>query len=200
MIESQLRTKALLVDVARQLFAEKGFGATTMNDIAELSNKGRRTLYTYFKSKEEIYSAVIKTELNIISDNLKSVVGRRDLDPDEKLVQYINVRMDAVKDVVIRNGELKAEFFLNTQLVEKVRRRLDFHEKNILKDILIEGMEKGMFERRDPEFAALCMHYCLKGFELPYIRGEFDRITLRKRELIIDMLMNGLRRRHRTVV
>ncbi len=94
---------------------------------------------------------------------------------------------------------MKAEFFLNTQLVEKVRRRLDFHEKNILKDILIEGMEKGMFERRDPEFAALCMHYCLKGFELPYIRGEFDRITLRKRELINDMLMNGLRRRHRPV-
>ncbi|MCQ2193262.1 MAG: TetR/AcrR family transcriptional regulator [Paludibacteraceae bacterium] len=187
----------MLVDVARQLFAEKGFGATTMNDIALKSEKGRRTLYTYFKSKDEIYTAVIKTELNLLSDNLKTVVARKDLDPDEKLVQYINVRMDAVKDVVVRNGELKAEFFLNMQHVEKVRRRLDFHEKNILKEILIEGMDKGMFERRDPEFAAVCMHYCLKGFELPYIRGEFDRISLRKRELIIDMLMNGLRRRRR---
>lgn len=199
MIESQFRTKALLVDVARQLFAEKGFGATTMNDIALKSEKGRRTLYTYFKSKEEIYSAVIKTELNLLSENLRSVVAKTDLNPDEKLVQYINVRMDAVKDIVMRNGELKAEFFLNMQQVEKVRRRLDFHEKNILKDILKEGMEKGMFERRDPEFAALCMHYCLKGFELPYIRGEFDRITLRKRELIIDMLMNGLRKRRRSI-
>lgn len=44
-----LKTRAKLVDVARQLFAKKGVEATTMNDIALASKKGRRTLYTYFK-------------------------------------------------------------------------------------------------------------------------------------------------------
>ena len=48
------KTKAKLVDVARQLFAKMGVENTTMNDIALASKKGRRTLYTYFKSKEEI--------------------------------------------------------------------------------------------------------------------------------------------------
>ena len=54
------KTRNLLVDIARQLFAKKGFENTTMNDIAIASEKGRRTLYTYFKSKEEIYYAVIQ--------------------------------------------------------------------------------------------------------------------------------------------
>ena len=45
------KTKTNLVDIARQLFAKQGFENTTMNDIAQASGKGRRTLYTYFKNK-----------------------------------------------------------------------------------------------------------------------------------------------------
>ena len=50
---SILKTRQKLVDIARQLFAKKGIEGTTMNDIAVASGKGRRTLYTYFKSKED---------------------------------------------------------------------------------------------------------------------------------------------------
>ena len=54
------KTRQKLVDVARQLFAKNGIANTTMNDIAKASGKGRRTLYTYFKSKDDVYSAVIR--------------------------------------------------------------------------------------------------------------------------------------------
>ena len=57
-----VRTRELLIDVARQLFARQGVAATTMNDIAEASGKGRRTIYTYFKNKNEIYWAVVEAE------------------------------------------------------------------------------------------------------------------------------------------
>ena len=67
------KTKAKLVDVARQLFAKMGVENTTMNDIALASKKGRRTLYTYFKSKDEIYLAVVESELDILSDMMKRV-------------------------------------------------------------------------------------------------------------------------------
>ena len=49
------KTKDKLIDVARKLFAQKGVENTTMNDIAIASGFGRRTLYTYFDSKEEIF-------------------------------------------------------------------------------------------------------------------------------------------------
>ena len=58
------KTREMLVDVARQLFARMGVDNTTMNDIAQASRKGRRTLYTYFKSKNEIYLAVVESELD----------------------------------------------------------------------------------------------------------------------------------------
>ena len=61
-IMSISKTRQKLVDVARQLFAKNGLENTTMNDIAQASGKGRRTLYTYFKSKEDIYFAVIESE------------------------------------------------------------------------------------------------------------------------------------------
>ena len=71
------KTRQLLVDVARQLFAKNGLENTTMNDIAQASGKGRRTLYTYFKSKDDIYYAVIETELERLSDKLDEVAAAR---------------------------------------------------------------------------------------------------------------------------
>ena len=58
-----VKTKDLMIEVARQLFARVGFTNTTMNDIADASKKGRRTLYTYFRNKDEIFQAVIELEL-----------------------------------------------------------------------------------------------------------------------------------------
>ena len=48
------KTRDKLIEVARQLFVHKGIENTTMNDIANASDKGRRTIYTYFKNKKEI--------------------------------------------------------------------------------------------------------------------------------------------------
>ena len=50
MKELMSKTRKILVDTARQLFAQKGIDNTTMNNIALASGKGRRTLYTYFRS------------------------------------------------------------------------------------------------------------------------------------------------------
>ncbi|NLA63787.1 MAG: helix-turn-helix transcriptional regulator, partial [Bacteroidales bacterium] len=43
---TSVNTKQLFMEKARQLFAKSGFENTTMNDIAEASQRGRRTLYT----------------------------------------------------------------------------------------------------------------------------------------------------------
>ena len=75
------KTTAKLVDVARQLFAKNGVDDTTMNDIAVASKKGRRTLYTYFKSKEDIYMAVVESELEMLSGAMEKV-AEQDIAPD----------------------------------------------------------------------------------------------------------------------
>ena len=76
------KTRQKLVDVARQLFAKNGIANTTMNDIAVASGKGRRTLYTYFSRKEDVYYTVIESELERLSDKL-------DEPKEEKMVSLI---------------------------------------------------------------------------------------------------------------
>ncbi len=165
------KTKAKLVDVARQLFAKMGVENTTMNDIALASKKGRRTLYTYFKSKEDIYMAVVETELDILSDMMKRV-AEKDISPDEKMMEMLYTRLDAVKEVVFRNGTLRANFFRDIWRVEKVRKRFDAKEIQLFEDVLREGVEKGVFQIDDIEMTAAIVHYSVKGIEVPYIRGQ----------------------------
>lgn len=168
---SAAKTKAKLVDAARQLFAKKGVENTTMNDIALASHKGRRTLYTYFRSKEDIYMAVAESELDILSDMLKRVV-EKDISPDEKVIEMIYTRLNAVKEVVFRNGTLRADFFRDIWRVETIRKRFDAREIQLFRDVLREGVDKGVFQIDDVDMTAELVHYCLKGVEVPYIRGQ----------------------------
>ena len=162
------KTKAKLVDVARQLFAKMGVENTTMNDIALTSKKGRRTLYTYFKSKDEIYLAVVESELDILSDMMKRVADKN-ISPDDKLLELIYTRLDAVKEVVYRNGTLRAYFFRDIWRVEKVRKRFDAKEIQLFKDVLREGVEKGVFQVDDIDMTAELVHYSVKGLSLIHI-------------------------------
>ncbi len=165
------KTKAKLVDVARQLFAKMGVENTTMNDIALASKKGRRTLYTYFKSKEEIYAAVVESELDILSDVMRRV-AEKNISPDQKILEMIYTRLDAVKEAVYRNGTLRAVFFRDIWRVEKVRKKFDSKEILLFKGVLQEGKEKGVFQIDDVDMTATLVHYCVKGIEVPYIRGQ----------------------------
>lgn len=165
---SVCKTRQLLVDVARELFAKKGLEATTMNDIAAASQKGRRTLYTYFRSKEEIYSAVIGTELERLSEKLDQVANSNK-SPEEKIFNLAYTHLDQIKEAVARNGSLRAEFFRNILLVEKVRRAFDMEEILILRRIIAEGIGMGLFKVENVNLMADLIHFAIKGVEVPYI-------------------------------
>ena len=165
------KTRAKLVDIARQLFARNGVNETTMNDIAVASQKGRRTLYTYFKSKEEIYMAVVESELEMLSEALEKVASEK-ISPDLKILKMIETHLDTIKLIVRRNGTLRASFFRDIWRVERVRRKFNLNEINLFKQILIEGKEQGLFNVDNVDILANILHYCIKGIEVPYIRGK----------------------------
>lgn len=166
-----LKTRAKLVDVARQLFAKKGVEATTMNDIAVASKKGRRTLYTYFKSKDQIYMAVVESELKMLSDTMDKVAKKPTV-PDKKILELITTHLDIIKMAVYRNGTLRADFFRDIWRVETMRKYFDNNEIKLFREVLREGKEQGLFDIDNVEITADILHYCIKGIEVPYIRGQ----------------------------
>ena len=167
-----LKTKQLLVDIARQLFAKQGFESTTMNDIAVTSKKGRRTLYTYFNSKEDIYYAVIQTELERLSESMEEG-AQKNIAPEEKLVQLVFNHLNVIKEAVNRNGYLRAEFFRDVWKVEAVRKEFDKNEIALIRRIMNEGNDRGSFEIKNVRLMAEIFHFCLKGCEVPFIYGRF---------------------------
>lgn len=166
-----LKTRAKLVDVARQLFAKKGVEDTTMNDIAIASKKGRRTLYTYFKSKEEIYMAVVEAEIEMLYETLRKV-AQKDISPEKKILELIFTHLETTKTIVYRNGTLRADFFRDIWKVEAERKDFDIKEVALFRKILQEGKDSGIFDIDDVEITASILHFCIKGIEVPFIRGQ----------------------------
>ena len=165
------KTRQILIDVARQMFAKNGLEGTTMNDIAAASGKGRRTLYTYFNRKEDVYSAVIESELERLSDKLDEVAAMK-MRPQEKIVELIYTHLSQIRETVVRNGNLRAEFFRNIWMVEKVRKKFDAVEIAIFRRVYAEGNEMGEFDMENVDIVADITHYCIKGLEVPYIYGR----------------------------
>jgi AcrR family transcriptional regulator len=188
-------TREKLVDVARQLFARMGVDNTTMNDIAQASQKGRRTLYTYFKNKNDIYQAVVETEVGKLYNMLLDVASK-ELPADEKLMAFIYARLDAVKAIVFRNGTLRANFFRDIWRVEKVRKDFDTREVELIKHILDDGIKEGVFEMPDAGVTALVLHYALKGLEVPYIRGLMGDALMqriKRKDNVLNLVFNGIK-------
>ena len=190
-----LKTRDKLIEIARQLFAKQGIENTTMNDIASASEKGRRTIYTYFRNKRAIYNAVVKTESDKIVEKLADLVNKPE-PVEQKLMDFIFVRFEAIKESVTRNGTLKAGFFMDLRKVERARRNTTSQEANILKQILTEGVMQGIFHIKHVEQTATVMILSLQGLYVPYIRDSFADLGIEKlklREYIKDFILYGIK-------
>ena len=190
------KTRTLLIEKARELFAKYGFDNTTMNDIAEASQKGRRTLYTYFSNKKEIYDAAIASELETLYVQLNEALGKEET-ASNKLLLYFGTRLEVIKEVVTRNGTLRGDFFRDIFRVENVRKTFDKKEISFLKMILDEGLESDEFDLTDSLKTARILHYALKGLEVPYIRGVMtgnprDSID---RDTIANLIFIGIKKK-----
>ena len=185
------KTRQRLVEVARELFARKGLEATTMNDIAVASQRGRRTLYTYFRNKEEVYSAVIESELERLSVEMDHVAAL-DIAPEQKILLLIYTHLRMIKEAVTRNGSLRAEFFRNIWMVERVRKAYDAEERHIIRAILQEGIDRKSFRIDNVGLMTDIIHYTAKGLEVPYI---YDRLGIGLTEEESKPIVMGVIRR-----
>lgn len=188
------KTREKFIEVARQLFARKGVENTTMNDIASASSKGRRTIYTYFKSKTEIFNAVIDSETEKILSRLRVILSKP-LTPEEKLREYVAARFDAMKDIVGRNGSLRAGFFRDVRKVGRAQRLIAAKEVALLSDILEEGVAKGQFVVADIRKQAIIIIHAVQGLVVPFIRDSLadEGITPEEiKESLADMILRGI--------
>ena len=92
--------------------------------------------------------------------------------PQDKIIELIYTHLSMIRETVVRNGNLRAEFFRNIWMVEKVRKHFDDAEIELFRKVYTEGKEDGEFDIDNIELVADITHYCIKGLEVPYIYGR----------------------------
>ena len=166
-----------------------------MNDIAAASDKGRRTIYTYFKNKREIYNAVIERESDRQVERLR-LTAQSDLAPEEKLRRFLIGRFDTIDDVSSYHpGTIRSLFSLDFKRVERIRRMATVKEREILKEILNEGVRKGSFSRMQADRLEALLTMVFQGAYYCMIKGNLEEGAAELEELrrdVVDFVMDSI--------
>jgi len=181
-----------LVQAARQVFMRYGFKKTALDDIAKEARKGKSTIYYYFKSKDEIFKAVIEAESEIRNQTIDEQVSAVE-DPQQKLRTYIFVRLLSLKKVdnyyeAIKNDLLDNLYFINSLRIKHLDSEVTF-----VKNLLQEGIDKGVYTIQNPELTARTLVTLLQGFEVPLIQKNLTDEEIQKSiDEMLNILFHGI--------
>lgn len=189
------KTRDKLIEVARQLFANKGVENTTMNDIAAASEKGRRTIYTYFKNKREIYNAVVERQSERMVENLRNIASST-LEPVQKLEQYLNQRFQLVVDYAPRHDMVLRHIFdRDLRRMERVHKLAAIKESEMFRKLLDEGIAKGAFDPVQAERLLKVHPILFQGVDFCVMCDSTDTSgisVLDSREAVVKFLVAGI--------
>jgi AcrR family transcriptional regulator len=169
----------MILDVARDCFLSLGYAATSMSAIAARLGGSKGTLYNYFKSKEELFAAMMERQCGELSEILFDVSSVGD-DPQVRLTHYgrsfLELLMSplplAIQRLVVaeseRFPELGRAFYDSGPRYVMIR----------IGDYLTELMDQGKLRRADPLVAA--QHFkdlTMSGVYQPRLWGVIGDLT-----------------------
>lgn len=190
---------AEIMAAALDLFVERGFAATRLDEVAARAGVSKGTLYLYFSSKEELFKAVIQQGILPVLEQGEEMLAQHRGDTASLLRDLINRWWEAVGETKLA-GILKLIVADAGNFPEVARY---FHENvsqgidELLGKVLQAGIEKGEFRPVDIDsaidaIAAPILMRALWEYSIaPYCsRGQKDSKVYLSTNL--DMLLNGL--------
>lgn len=184
-----------IIGIASDVFAKFGFKKTTVDDIAQALRKGKSSIYYYFKSKDEIFEAVVDREADVLRKKVKDI-QKSSLNAMQKLREVIKLRMEVVRDMANYYSLLKNNDLSNLTFAEKLRNKFNDEEVVIVKGLLQEGIDTGLFKVKDTELSAIAIITAMRGLEIPLLvtspkADDLDTII----DDMLDILFYGLVKR-----
>ncbi|MEY9864851.1 AcrR family transcriptional regulator [Peribacillus sp. B2I2] len=86
----------MIIDKSVELFAEKGYHATSVQEIAEKCGIAKGSFYNYFKSKEELLVSIFKYYYEALTDSLLDLELDASLSSKDKFLRQITVHIEHV--------------------------------------------------------------------------------------------------------
>ena len=189
---SEKDVKNLIIESATKYFSKYGFHKTTMEEVAKHIHKAKGVLYYYFKSKEELFEAVLKQELNSVKTELTKIVSK-DTDSIMILKEYTLTRFYFLNKAVNYHETLKADFFEKYHFVKDVRDDFAEFERNQIGFILNKGKTEGYFDIKDIESSVNIYMIIITSLEIPlFLQDKYDEYESTMDELA-SVMFNSLR-------
>ncbi|MFV1950002.1 MAG: TetR/AcrR family transcriptional regulator [Anaerolineales bacterium] len=142
-------TRKEILRAAAQIFQEKGYHASSMQDIAEAVELKKGSLYHHVKSKQEILLALLDEALEMIIDRLDQI-NSQDLPPDLKLRQAMRSYLTFLAD----NRSIASVLLLEYRSLEPELKKLHIPRRDqvdrIWQEIITEGISLGVFQTAHP--------------------------------------------------
>jgi AcrR family transcriptional regulator len=156
------------------LFQRYGYAKTTLTDIAKSVGKVKSAIYYYFGGKEEIFSAIVRTEANDFYSVLQHEIDKV-ANSASKIDKYIELRIGLMQQVADRYSFLKNELFELLPLLEENRKLYVDAEIDLVFNLLKNHPILLTKKTSDKEllFSAHLLVKTLKGMEIQmYVTNE----------------------------
>jgi AcrR family transcriptional regulator len=186
--------KDQIIDSARNIFSRFGFKKTTMEEIAHAMHKGKSSIYYYFKSKEEIFEAVVEKEVSILRHEVITATAMTS-SPKEKLRIYIITRMREFKRMTNFYEAIKNDYLSHLEFINKIRIKYDENEIRIIADFLTQGVKDNEFIVNDVDLAAIAIATAMKGLEIPLFWSGKENEFEERINNVVALLYNGIVKR-----
>lgn len=172
------KTKRKIFETSMNLFAKKGYEATSIEEITSIVGVAKGTLYYHFSSKDEIFNFLVEEGINLLKNSILIKTSKVD-NAQDKLKAIILIQIKVL---------LKYEDFI-TILLSQIWgdeprniacKNYVFDYINIIEDIIKDGLEKEEFDTVDPEVLASSIFgfTCSSLLYKIKTQGELDINTL----------------------
>ena len=145
-----------VLDAAAQLFRQKGYAATSMQDIAEVVKLQKASLYHHVESKQDILFSLLEQALDLLISDMRPVVDS-ELSPQEKL----HLAMQVYVGRLTIDADLAAVLLLeHRNLDRKLRARHNIRRDRyeaLWRKIIAEGVETGVYRPLDVSIATFAI-------------------------------------------
>lgn len=186
-----------ILAAARAVFSNRGFERARLDEIAEVAEIGKGTIYNYFKNKEELFVSVIVHGIRSFQKFVQQAVGKA-ASPRERVALYI----DAACEFFERHRQLFSIFeferaTLTRSLDEKMMQTFCEKESGIIQFIeqmFFEGVKRGEFRQMSPAKLAKTLHGMIHIAAIHAVRQPEAHDLKEEAELIKQILFNGILR------
>jgi AcrR family transcriptional regulator len=187
-------TKELILKTAKKLFSRNGLTRTSMDNIADDAKIGKGTIYHYYDSKEQLFIEVAESEVEGLRKNLVAALSVQ-AGPEEKLRAYVLERIKLVGEVSKIFSMFKEEYDQYYSYIKRVEDKFNDFELTNIRQALVEGAEKNIFDVEDADFLAFAISRLIHSMEYFFGIEKDPAVVEKKVDAILSMLINGLRKR-----